>query len=488
MWWVYLNGEVLHKPSTMDRRLQHGVFSEQLDVAGQLVFNIPITHPMYRRVLAARMEKGAVSVERDGVEVWRGRILTTVANSLGGTAKVTVEGEMAELNDSELEPYDYSGSPAGLLAELLGQHNGRHRPILPGRVTVRDPNGYIVRSNQSRSNSLQEIRAKTSGSSLGGYLRLRRDGDVRYLDWLADPDVPGSQEIRIGKNLLTSTSTFSGADLKTAMFAQGAQVDGREIDLTGLPDGPLAAGVSLRGGYVVNDALEARYGTIEGTLRMDQVTLVDNLRSKAAESVAAMSDPDTVEVTAVDLTYAGYEVDAFRVGQSVRLKSWDVDAVMLLVGISHDLDDPSANKYTFGRAVRSASGKSGLLVNDAAEQAKNAGYLSKEAAAASRDAERLARESCTVGITATRGYALRSDTGSTILKATVFRAGGEAISDADHLRAAFGASASLRWEELSGGAWSQVGESRLGDGGFSLPVSSAQVKGKASYRVSVTRG
>lgn len=486
MWWAYLGGDVLHKPSTMDRRIHHGVFAEQLDTAGSFVFNIPITHPLYRRVLEARMEKGAVRIERDGAEVFRGRILTTVANSLNGTAKVTVEGEMAELNDSEIGPYDFSGSPDGLLAFLLGPHNGRHRPILPGRVTVRDPNGYIVRSNQSRSNTMEEIRSKTSGSSLGGYLRLRRSGDRRYLDWLADPDVPGSQDIRIGKNLLSSELTFSGADLKTALFAEGAQVDGAAIDLTGMPDGPMGKGVTLRAGYVVNDVLEAKYGTIEGTLKMERVTLVENLRDKAVEAVAALSDPDTVEVTAVDLSDAGYEVDAFRVGQSIRLRSWDVDAVMLLVGISHDLDDPAASKYTFGKARRSASGASSLVVNDAKEQARNAGYLSKEAVEASREAQRAAREACSVEITATNGYALRSDTGSTILNATVF-CGGRAISDAASLSAAIGGS-SIVWEELSGGSWRPVDPSRLRDGGFSLPVAAEDVRGKSSYRASVARG
>ena len=487
MWWVWMGAAVLHKPSTAEFRVRKGKLSVGLDMAGSLRFDIPTSHPSYAVVAAAVMGGPAVRVERDGEEVFRGRVVKVVRTPLAGSASVVCEGELAELNDTLVPPYEFAGSPRELLAMLLEQHNRHCRERFEaGAVTVSDPNDYVVRSSSDTIRTWDELLAKTSGSSLGGHLSLRREGGTRYVDWLSEGDGTCGQDIRLGRNLLSQTEEADGSELATAVLAEGAVPEGAEspVTLAGLPDGPLGEGVSLVDGYAVNEALLARHGWIARRERWEDVALVGNLLDRARAAAAALREPESVEVTAVDLRAAGYDVGALSPGRTVRLAGRDIDATMLVERAEHDFDDPGRDRYSFGPAVRTQSASS-VAVNDAAMQAETARCRSEAAVAAAREARDAA---VVLRVDSSRGTAFKNSEVGTVLTARVFAAGGP-IGDAAALRERYGPSARLEWEwqRGAGGAYGTVpaADPRLSDEGFSLAVGPADVDGKVVFRCSL---
>lgn len=480
MWWAYIRGDVLHKPSTTEFRLLEGKLTIGLSMAGVFEFSIPKTHPKAQDVRSALMENGAITVERGTERVFRGRALKIERSPIEGCDRVVCEGELAELNDSVQLPYEFSGSPASYLGKLLASHNMYNGRFEVGRVSVNDSNDYIVRSSESAVSVLSEMKAKTFGSSTGGYILVRHDDGRRFVDWVESPDIAGGQEVRFAKNLMSLKEVISGEGFFTAVYPRGQRSGGEQFDLSVVSDRGLGGGASLVGGIVRNDGLVARYGQIVQIVSWDDVTLEQNLLSKAAAYARDLKLSRSIEVSAVDLSEAGYEVEAFAVGQRVPVIAPDIEETMLISQMSFDFDNPSNNKITFEKPISSSSGNA-LIWNDAKKQAQEARYQSKKAQA-------IAKDACTVEVTASHGYAFTSDTATTKLKATVFRAGGETIESIDGLKAAFGPDAKVLWSEYGGGSWNEVLESRLSDGGMSLVINADQVNGKSSYRVSVTRG
>lgn len=112
IWTIYLNGDIVHKPVTTERNITGGVLEIGLNMAGSLELDVPISHPLYGTIATLPLLGTPVwRVLRDGVEVFRGRTLLRTRSPLGSTVHVVIEGEIAMLNDSLIEPYEFSGSP-----------------------------------------------------------------------------------------------------------------------------------------------------------------------------------------------------------------------------------------------------------------------------------------------------------------------------------------------------------------------------------------
>ena len=129
-----------------------------------------------------------LSVIRDGQTVFKGRVISDKKDFYNGK-QVEAEGKLSFLNDSVLEPFSFSGSPAELLRMIIENHNMHVKDwqqFKVGDVTVMDNNDYIVRSSDKMLNSWEALKEKCFQSSLGGHIRIRYEQDGDYIDWLAD--------------------------------------------------------------------------------------------------------------------------------------------------------------------------------------------------------------------------------------------------------------------------------------------------------------
>lgn len=369
-WLIWLGGEVIHQPVTTERNVIAAKLTLALDSAGSLEVDVPVTHPLYATVASLPILGPATwRVERDGTEVFRGRTLTRERRPLDGAVRVVAEGDLAMLNDTIRTPYEFAGSPSQYVRMLVDNHNAQTDPwkqFNVGTVDIVDKGGndYIVRGSESTVGTLEELLAKTVNSSDAGHIVMRRGTHV--IDWRAVVSEPCDQQVRLGWNLLGLEDVADGSELVTAIRAVGADVDGTRVTIASTRTG--GAGVTVKDGILVNDALAATNGTVVREVVWDDVTTEAALWSRALAYAQGLSEPRSVTVSAIDMSDAGHAVDAFDVGQVVALDALDTTGTMQVTGIEWDLLDPAGGSITFGdvRVTSSARSAATTATADAA--------------------------------------------------------------------------------------------------------------------------
>lgn len=282
--------------------------------SGTLEIGIPESNPAFADIQYMTDE---VIFYRRGVELWRGRPVT-VKTDFDRTGTLTVEGALSYLYDTWYPPYDYSGSPTGLLQSVLDNHNSQvpeDRQLQLGTVTVTDANDYIARSNQDYSRSLSVLTDKLVGESLGGYLRIRVSEGVRYLDYLQSYDTTAAQTIQLGVNLLDIAQTVDYGDLATVLLPLGARDEesGEQLTVESVNSGSV---------YVEDAAAVATYGRIVASNTWDDVTVAANLLTKAKAYLAQLTSAvQQVTVSAVDLALVSETEVAISLGDAVLIQS-----------------------------------------------------------------------------------------------------------------------------------------------------------------------
>ena len=108
---------------------------------------------------------------------------------------------------------------------------------------------------------------------------------------------------------------------------------------------------------LVNDSLAATNGIVVREVVWDDVTTEAALWSRALAYCQQLSLPRSVTVKAIDMSDAGYAVDAFDVGQVVDLDALDTQGRMQVTGIEWDLLDPAGGSITFGKAQVTSSAR-----------------------------------------------------------------------------------------------------------------------------------
>ena len=349
MWAAYLNGAALHVPGT-GVTVSNPSLKQGRNAADSFTFSIPVTHPLYDACVNGIMT-AKYTVEKDGETVSRGRILSRTINPFDSVCKVECEGELAYLNDAVLDPYDFSGAPRELLSMMLDQYNAQCDPdnrIMIGNVTAYDPNDYIVRGSKKPVNCMTELIAKTAESSTGGWLNIRWDGGNAYLDWLNEPTATGNQSIAKGSNLLDISDALNGAELVTAIMPIGASTGADFVRLPDSPDGQISGDVYRRGKFVYSKALTEKYGWHAELREWGDVTTTANLRSRAISAVRELAFSSLIDVSALDLSDAGYTVDRFRIGQRVAVACDSIEGEMIVTGATWALDNPAKSSFSFG--------------------------------------------------------------------------------------------------------------------------------------------
>ena len=258
------------------------VLREIVGKSGTLEFDINLLHPNYGDVV---MYKTYISVERDGEEVWYGRVIN-ISKDFYNTKTVICEGELGLLNDSIQVPYGYSGTVRGYIDYILGNHNAQvetEKRIYTGSIVVSDSNDYIHRENNSYIKTLEELDAKLT-KLLGGYLKTRHENGVIFLDYLWNYGDDNTQIINVDENLIDYESSENNNEFYTRLIPTGAKVNEVAITIK-----------TVNGGidYVENPALIERYGVIVGTKSWDDVTLPENLLKKARKEVLSKELPNS---------------------------------------------------------------------------------------------------------------------------------------------------------------------------------------------------
>ncbi len=336
---------------------------QEVNKAGKFTFTIYPDHPHYG--LINRM-KSIITVKEEGIDepLFRGRVFDDKEGFLN-EKQVTCEGELAFLNDSYQRPYTFTGSVEELFRQYIDNHNARvdaKRQFTVGIVTVTDPNDYITRSNSEAVKTWEEINNKLI-KLLGGYLWTRHEGDITYIDYLADFNVLSNQPIEFGKNLLDLSKQVKADKFATAIVPYGARLKDAEGNDT---DERLTI-VDVNNGvdFVYNAEAVAIHGYIETTNTWDDVTDATNLKRKAQEYIDNLAQfTASINVVAADLNGATINsepvnVNSFRIGRYVKVetKPHGLNQNFIVSKLTRELLKPENTKLTLGATYKSLTEK-----------------------------------------------------------------------------------------------------------------------------------
>ncbi len=358
MYRVYCNNSPLYDLRDEDLVLISPIVKIGENTAGSFEFSILPKHPHYEEV----NELTSVITAYDGdEEIFCGRVVE-ITKDLYNRKKVICEGELAYFNDSIQRPARYQGlTVRGYLETLVNIHNqqvknqGIDKTFKVGAVTVQDKNDYVYKYTNWES-TLEVIKTDLL-KTYGGYLRIRKENGVRYLDYLADYPNTNTQVIEFGSNLLDFTHDMVASDIVTAVIPLGARledvtkVEGLDAYLT-IKD--VNSGVD----YVYSQEAVKSYGWIFKTVKWDDVHVADNLLRKGKEYLSDIQFAQiTLTVSAVDLHMLHVDMERIKVLDEIRVTSSPngLDRFFPVSEMTIYLDKPSNNKLTLGTSYSKTS-------------------------------------------------------------------------------------------------------------------------------------
>lgn len=344
MYRVELDGVTLYDPRLKDYDIFTPKLKLEVNKAGAFDFRVYPSHPLYNRIFKLQ---SIVEVYQDDMLLFRGRVLDDEMD-FNKSKMVICEGELAYFNDSILRPYEFTGSVSNYLKLIVDQHNSQvqaNRRFTLGNVTVTDPNNIIVRADSTYPKIWDVVQSKLI-KLLGGYLMVRRENGVNYIDYLTDSNRISLQKIELGKNLLDLATQSSASDVYTAILPLGKELDndtGERLTIK-----------SVNGGkdYIQDDDAVAKYGFIMQVGDWKDVTIASNLLTKARQELARLIKLSlTLELTAIDLSMIDVDIDDFKVFEYVDVLSTPhgIDERLLVEKMEINLTSPDSNKITIGQ-------------------------------------------------------------------------------------------------------------------------------------------
>lgn len=351
MYRVYCNNSPLYNLRDEDLVLISPIVKIGENTAGSFEFSILPKHPHYEEV----NELTSVITAYDGdEEIFCGRVVE-ITKDLYNRKKVICEGELAYFNDSIQRPARYQGlTVRGYLETLVNIHNqqvknqGIDKTFKVGAVTVQDKNDYVYKYTNWES-TLEVIKTDLL-KTYGGYLRIRKENGVRYLDYLADYPNTNTQVIEFGSNLLDFTHDMVASDIVTAVIPLGARLED-VTEVEGLDAYLTIKDVNGGVDYVYSQEAVKSYGWIFKTVKWDDVHVADNLLKKGKEYLSDIQFAQiTLTVSAVDLHMLHVDMERIKVLDEIRVTSTPngLDRFFPVSEMTIYLDKPSNNKLTLG--------------------------------------------------------------------------------------------------------------------------------------------
>lgn len=337
MYRMKAEGVVFYDPSSDDMTLQvlSPKASYELNSAGSLEFTLLPGNVLYSEL---HKLKTVVTLEQDDEVIFRGRVLETVTD-MYNQKEVYCEGELAFLLDSLVRPYDFDGKAADLFTQLVTKHNEQveeYKQFQVGIITAVDDDDDVEVEGDSYADTLAEIKSLLV-DHFGGYLRVRYEGGVRYLDYVDAFNQPCSQEITFGVNIVDIENKVNAQDVCTVLVPLGK-------------DSLTVEKANSGKDYIEDAELIAQFGRIIKTYTWDDVDDAAKLLALGQEYMQKMKAETTLTVTAVDLRAAGADVDGIRIGDTVKLNSLPhgLDKEDICTAIDLDIENPEKSEYTFG--------------------------------------------------------------------------------------------------------------------------------------------
>ena len=407
MYQINVDDHVLYNPhlASEGQAIISGTVNLELDKTGSATITIPSVNPQYGNI--AKM-KSMIQVMDDDEEIFRGRVFNDTM-SFDKSKKMYVEGELGYMIDNVLSPYNneicaawqpfitwlgrpFNGTVGDFFRYYVFVYNTQvesTKQFAIGTIDVSAASTVVSIGNKEYPTIWDELN-KQLVDVYGGHVRTRLTNGVRYIDWLADYTRTCGQTIEFGVNLLDIEEYISAEDLITVLIPLGkdlGDVTGR-VNITTVNNGELG---------LVNSSAQALYGNIWGVRIWDDITDPATLKALGENELPKVSNPlKTITIKAVDLNFAGIQVDKIRLGDKIRVISQPhgIDALYQCSKVSINLLNPANTTYTFGDIPKTITGAQAETENEV-----------KQASSAANKAEEDAGSSAATALLEAKAYA-----------------------------------------------------------------------------------
>ena len=239
MYFVKYGDRYLHDPRTDDYKLFDLTLESEENTCGYCDFTIYPNHPMYNKI-KERDTVNSIDVYDDDELLFSGFIYE-LGYKFQLDGHVKCKGDLSYLNDSIVRPYSTLDRSYGDKAPqtvnnyfewLINQHNAQvddNKKFIVGinQGSNLDPNNYILRENNKYPSTIEEIKEKLL-DNLGGYIRTRKEKNIRYIDYIAEWSKANTQILDFGINLTDYAQTDDSASIATFVVPLGAKISETE--------------------------------------------------------------------------------------------------------------------------------------------------------------------------------------------------------------------------------------------------------------------
>ncbi|KAF3306038.1 peptidoglycan DD-metalloendopeptidase family protein [Carnobacterium sp. PL17GRE32] len=269
------------------------------------------------------------------------------------------EGELAYLTDSVQAHVEFRGTVQQALETQVNRHNSMvedYKKFEVGIVEVEDPNNYLYFYLKQDETTLDSIE-RTLVDNLGGELRVRKEGNVRYLDYLNFDGDFGTTEIRLRSNLKSMSRDIDPTDVIPRLVPLGTRIESDDPDATDASQQRITI-ESVNNGldYIDNPELIKQFGEKAVPKIWDDVTTPETLLSTAKRF---MENQKTTlvqyVVEAYDLSLINQNIDAFECGWYYHLVNpvMGVDETLRIIKKTIDINVPENDKFAIGNLFES---------------------------------------------------------------------------------------------------------------------------------------
>lgn len=360
MYRVLCDGKVLHDVRDEDYMLMEPKVSLELNKTGNFDFSILPRHP---NADVINKLKSKIEVYEDSELLFSGRSLTNEID-FQQTGQISCEGELAFLLDSVQRHHTYGSDSAevhkadnniDIFKALIAEHNSQVGTEKKFTVGIIDIDSVTITKLETNYETTWDFINTNFISKYSGYLRVRHEDGVRYLDYVKQYGKVSNQVIRFGENLLDLKKYTKAENIKTAIIPVGGN------GVTSI--------ASANGGkdYIYNQEAVDLYGWIYEKVDFPDAVDPKDLLAKAQEYLkTCVNLAITIELTAVDLHMIDVDINAIRLGDLVPCVSQqhgllstmgDVSTYYLVSKYEIDLENPANNKITLGRTISSLTDK-----------------------------------------------------------------------------------------------------------------------------------
>ena len=273
---VLCDGYVLHDSNLEQFTLISPKLDIEVNKSGEFNFQILNNHPYYDKIIN---KKSYIEIYENGKWLWGGRpIKVNTALKLAKT--VTCEGELSFLHDSNQRLAEYHNiSVSDYFNAIISKHNemvGEDKQFTVGNVTVEDTNDSLYRYS-NYEDTFDTIHDKLI-DKLGGYILIRHENGIRYIDYLKEYPYITNQMIQIGSNIIDLSLEDNSSDTISALIPLGkkmSEINGETSAQENETEERLTI-ESVNDGldYIVNEDAVSRLGLVFGVQTWDDVTIL----------------------------------------------------------------------------------------------------------------------------------------------------------------------------------------------------------------------